>query len=254
MYEAALPRLFGLFLARQNAVRINGRELTKFLSQLFRSGFAVGINRAGGTGPPRSFGLVIRGGAKGDTPKIVERLLRAGMPIRLAVQDIQKPGGRTVHELGTSPDRSVAWWTERRRSGRQPDLAHWSRRHHRCARGPGDQCDRPSQPPGALAQRGCGRIRARRTGFLRYGRTPPPALQGCQLGPRSDQAIRLSMGVSGRVTSEHRGGSRAGPTDGDPGDLRSAHVRLAAPAPPAERARRIHGRFAGWGQVGSTDP
>ncbi len=112
MYEAAIPRLFGLFLARQNAVRINGRELTKFLSQLFRSGFAVGINRAGGTGPPRSFGLVIRGGAKGDTPKIVERLLRAGMPIRLAVQDIQKPGGRTVHELGTSPDRSVAWWTE----------------------------------------------------------------------------------------------------------------------------------------------
>ena len=112
MYEAALPRLFGLFLARQNAVRIDGRELTKFLSQLFRSGFAVGINRAGGTGPPRSFGLVIRGGAKGDTPKIVERLLRAGMPIRLAVQDIQKPGGRTVHELGTSPDRSVAWWTE----------------------------------------------------------------------------------------------------------------------------------------------
>jgi type II secretory pathway pseudopilin PulG len=112
MYEAALPRLFGLFLARQNAVQINGRELTKLLSQLFRSGFAVGINRAGGTGPPRSFGLVIRGGAKGDTPKIVERLLRAGMPIRLAVQDIQKPGGRTVHELGTSPDRSVAWWTE----------------------------------------------------------------------------------------------------------------------------------------------
>src|ERR1017187_1757379 len=78
MYEAALPRVFGLLLSKQTEVRINGRELTNLGLHLIRSGFAVGINRAGGTGPPRCLGLVVRGGAKGETQKLVERILRAG--------------------------------------------------------------------------------------------------------------------------------------------------------------------------------
>ena len=87
-------------------------ELTELGLHLFRSGFAVGINRAEGQGPPRCFGLVIRGGPKGEIQKLVERIVRAEVPGRAGVRDLQKPGGRTVHQLGASPDRATAWWTE----------------------------------------------------------------------------------------------------------------------------------------------
>ena len=33
-------------------------------------------------------------------------------PFDLRSKIFRRPGGRTVHQLGTSPDRSVAWWTE----------------------------------------------------------------------------------------------------------------------------------------------
>ncbi len=112
MYEAALPGVFDLLLSKQAELRINGRELTNLGLHLFRSGFAVGINRAEGQGPPRCFGLVIRGGAKGEIQKIVERIVRAEAPPRANVRHLEKPGGRTVHQLGASPDRAIAWWSE----------------------------------------------------------------------------------------------------------------------------------------------
>ena len=64
MYEAMVPRVLDLIVPESSGVRVSGKELSEFALHLARSGFAVGINRAGGAGPPRCFGLVIRGGAK----------------------------------------------------------------------------------------------------------------------------------------------------------------------------------------------
>ena len=63
--QALLPRVFDVLLSKQSNVSITGKELADLGLHLAKSGFAVGINRAGGVGPPRCFGLVIRGGAKG---------------------------------------------------------------------------------------------------------------------------------------------------------------------------------------------
>ena len=68
MYEASLPGLFDLIFQESEQRSITGNELSELALHLFRSGFAVGINRAGGAGPPRCFGLVIRGGAKPPIP------------------------------------------------------------------------------------------------------------------------------------------------------------------------------------------
>ncbi len=114
MYRAALSRIFAALLREQASASIdfNGRELTDLVLHLFRRGFAVGINRAGGTGPPRCFGIVIRDGAKGEIRPLVERMLRADAGPRSKVQDLQKAGGRTIHQLGDSGGRSVQWWCE----------------------------------------------------------------------------------------------------------------------------------------------
>ena len=73
MYRAAIPRVFAALLREQAelSIEFNGRELTDLVLHLFRRGFAVGINRAGGTGPPRCFGIVIRDGAKGEIRRVI---------------------------------------------------------------------------------------------------------------------------------------------------------------------------------------
>ncbi len=65
MLEQSAARLLDLMVAGQSQVPVKGQELIALGKQLLRSGFAVGINRAGGVGPPRCLALVIRGGATG---------------------------------------------------------------------------------------------------------------------------------------------------------------------------------------------
>ena len=57
-----------------------GKNWSPLGLHLIRSGFAVGINRAGGEGPPRCLCVVIRGGARGEARATLERLLKAGGP------------------------------------------------------------------------------------------------------------------------------------------------------------------------------
>jgi prepilin-type processing-associated H-X9-DG protein len=112
MYEAMLPRVFESLLSKQPDSSINGKELTAVLGHLAKSGFAAGINRAGGAGAPRCICLVIRDGAKGDFQKLADRVLRAGAGPRSPVRDIQKSGGRSIHQLARSATGTTAWWSE----------------------------------------------------------------------------------------------------------------------------------------------
>jgi Protein of unknown function (DUF1559) len=112
MYEAMLPRVLDAILSKQTDVSVSGKELTGLLLHLAKSGFAVGINRAGGAGPPRCFGLVFRGGARVDFQKLAEGILRGFAGPRAPVREIKKSGGRTIHELGRTPGGTTAWWSE----------------------------------------------------------------------------------------------------------------------------------------------
>ena len=93
-------------------VSMSGKELNHLLRHLAKSGFALGINRAGGVGSPRCFGVVIRGGAKADVRAVADRLLRSSAGPMARVRDIQKPGGRAVHRLSLSPEDMIDWWFE----------------------------------------------------------------------------------------------------------------------------------------------
>jgi prepilin-type processing-associated H-X9-DG protein len=112
MYRAALPRVLTLLLREQAGISLNGREFTELALHLFRFGFAVGINRAGGTGPPRSFAIVIRSAAKGEIRQVLDRVLETATPRRSAVANLQKPGGRTVHQQAAGGAQSLSWWFE----------------------------------------------------------------------------------------------------------------------------------------------
>ena len=112
MYRAALPRIFEVLLREDTAFPLKGNELTELVLHLFRSGFAVGINRPGDTGSPRSFALALRGAGKGEMHQLLDRVLRAGATPRSGVRDLPKRGGRTVHQLGGARGRALAWWTE----------------------------------------------------------------------------------------------------------------------------------------------
>jgi prepilin-type processing-associated H-X9-DG protein len=112
MYRAALPRIFTLLLREEAEIPLNGRELTDLALHLFRFGFAVGINRAGGTGPPRSFAIVLRGAAEGEIHQVLDRVLRGSATRRSGAPDAQKPGGRIVHQQGAGGAQTLAWWAE----------------------------------------------------------------------------------------------------------------------------------------------
>jgi len=112
MYKALLPRVLDLIIPEASGVSIAGKELSDLALHLARSGFAVGINRADGKGPPRCFGLVIRGGAKTRIRETVDRLLHVGASPRLGGRDIPK-AGRTIHQYGGAAGAgTVSWWPE----------------------------------------------------------------------------------------------------------------------------------------------
>ncbi|HZW33054.1 MAG TPA: DUF1559 domain-containing protein, partial [Isosphaeraceae bacterium] len=112
MLEQTLVRLLESLLARQPGIPVKVSEVIALGKHLLQSGFALGINRAGGVGLPRCFALVIRGGAGGEPRALLDRLLGAGAGPRLPIKRIEKPGGRTVQALGDRPPASVAWWSE----------------------------------------------------------------------------------------------------------------------------------------------
>jgi prepilin-type processing-associated H-X9-DG protein len=112
LLEESLARLVNMTMGRQSGAVIGGREAVALGVSLLRSGFAVGINRAGGAGPPQCFGVVIRGGAKPEIRSVFDRVLRAGTSPRMQVKAVEKPGGRTIQVLGAGPQQTVAWWVE----------------------------------------------------------------------------------------------------------------------------------------------
>src|SRR5689334_11848169 len=73
MLEQTLARLLDEVVLGGTGAPARGRDLVGLGEHLLRSGFAVGINRRGGVGLPRSFGIVVRGGAKGQPRAILER-------------------------------------------------------------------------------------------------------------------------------------------------------------------------------------
>jgi prepilin-type processing-associated H-X9-DG protein len=112
MYEQSIARIIDIIRAKQSSLPVSGQELVVVAKHLLRAGFAVGINRAGGTGPPRCFGVVIRGAARGEVHAIVERLVRSSAPADARGELIQRPQGREVHVLPSSRERSLTYWSE----------------------------------------------------------------------------------------------------------------------------------------------
>ena len=112
MYEQSISRILGLILAKQSGLPVNGRDLEMLGVHLLRSGFAVGINRAGGAGPPRCFAVVIRAAAKGEPRATLDRILRAGAPPRAPVKQVDRPDGRKLQVLSGPPADHLAWWAE----------------------------------------------------------------------------------------------------------------------------------------------
>jgi prepilin-type processing-associated H-X9-DG protein len=112
MLEQTLARFLDEVVVSGTGVPARGREVVDLGEHLLRSGFAVGINRRGGAGLPRSFGIVIRGGAKGQSRAILDRFLRAGEGPRSKIKQVQKSGGRSVQVLSDSPRTAFAWWAE----------------------------------------------------------------------------------------------------------------------------------------------
>jgi len=112
MLEQSAARALDLFMAGQRPAPAKGRELVELGKHLMRSGFAVGINRAGGAGMPRCLAMVVRGGANGPTRTVLERFLTTGEGARHRVKRVEKPGGRAVRVLGDSPPSVLSWWAE----------------------------------------------------------------------------------------------------------------------------------------------
>jgi hypothetical protein len=112
MLEQTLARFLDEVVFSGIGVPARGRELVGLGEHLLRSGFAVGINRRGGMGLPRSFGIVVRGGATGQLRVTLDRLLRAGEGPRAKIKQVQQAGGRSVQVLSDSPRTALAWWAE----------------------------------------------------------------------------------------------------------------------------------------------
>jgi len=112
IYEQSISRILDLILAKQSDVPVNGQELEGLAMHLLRSGFAVGINRAGGAGRPRCFAVIIRAAARGEPRAIVDRILRAGVSPRAQIKQVDGQGGRRLQVLAGSPAGHLAWWAE----------------------------------------------------------------------------------------------------------------------------------------------
>jgi prepilin-type processing-associated H-X9-DG protein len=112
MLEHSIVQVLDLVLASQPQAPATSDDFVALGKHLLRSGFALGINRAGGVGLPRCLAVVIRGGASGPPRAILHRLLQVGEGPRNRVKRVEKPGGRSVQVLGDVSPRSVAWWSE----------------------------------------------------------------------------------------------------------------------------------------------
>ena len=112
MLEQSAARLLDMALAQQPGISVGGRDLVALGEHLLRSGYAVGINGAGGAEPPRCLAVVIRGAATGKARAIIDRLLRAGEHPRAPVKTVEKPGGRKVNVLGNPARGGKVWWSE----------------------------------------------------------------------------------------------------------------------------------------------
>jgi prepilin-type processing-associated H-X9-DG protein len=112
MLEQTLARFLDETVLSVVGEPARGRDLVGLGKHLLRSGFALGINRAGGVGLPRCFGIVIRGAAAGQPRAVLDRFLRAGEGPRTPIKRVEKPGGRTIQMLGSSPRMALAWWAE----------------------------------------------------------------------------------------------------------------------------------------------
>ena len=102
MLEQSAARLLDLVLSGRTGALVGGRDLVALGKHVLRFGCAVGINHAGGAGPPRCVAVVIRGAASGKARSIVDRLLRIGVHPRAQVKTAEKPGGRKVQVSGRS--------------------------------------------------------------------------------------------------------------------------------------------------------
>jgi prepilin-type processing-associated H-X9-DG protein len=112
MLEQSVAHLLDLIMSSQPQLPVKGHELVALGEDLLRSGFAVGINRAGGVGLPRCLALVVRGGATGAPRAAFDRFLRVAEGPRDQMKRVEKPGGRKVQVLGDSPPMSLSWWAE----------------------------------------------------------------------------------------------------------------------------------------------
>ncbi len=243
MYRAALPRILEVLLHEDTEISLGGSEFAQLALHLFRSGFAAGINRAGGAGPPRCMAIVVRGAAKGEIHQLLDRILRAGSSPRSGVHDVQNRG-RTIHQLGRSGAQSFAWWSE------GDDLVI-----SLVSTGGADAVidaiegkaqsavENPTRAALLQSQR-CPRLRARWPGLFRHGR-PAPAAPGSRAnGRRWHQAIRLSLGRARQRPALHRRRRRTRSKKGHPGALRSTEVGPTKSTAPSSGPRRFHGRLA----------
>jgi hypothetical protein len=112
LYEQAIARAAEALAATQAKSPVTGQEVAAAATHLLRSGFAVGINRAGGEGPPRCLGIVMRGGAHGPVRALFDKILKATAAPDNKEKTVKGPRGRTIHTIATGPDQVLAWWTE----------------------------------------------------------------------------------------------------------------------------------------------
>jgi hypothetical protein len=112
MLEQSAARLLDLVQSGRAGIVVGGRDQVALGKHLLQFGCAVGVNRAGGAGPPRCLAVVIRGAASGKARSIVDRLLRLGEHPRAQVKTVEKPGGRKVQVLSDPRRGGTAWWTE----------------------------------------------------------------------------------------------------------------------------------------------
>ncbi len=249
MLEHSIVRLLDRIVAAQSPILARGRELVDLGKHLLRSGFAIGINRAGGVGLPRCLALVVRGGATGATRTVLDRFLRVGEGPRNPVKNNGQAGWPAGPDAGQFAPEVAGLVVRGRRPGREPGLAGRRQRDHRDARRPRAQRRRSSHPYRPEKGRRCAWLPAGRTGVLRDDRIAPPAPRGPGDGPRPDQAVRLPMGIPRTGDPEHRRGRRALSTDGDSGAVRSADLRRPSSPPAARRPDGIHRALARPGAV-----
>ena len=101
MLEQSIARILDMMLADDPGPG-PGPRAGALGVHLLRSGFAVGINRAGGAGLPRSFGPGHPRRREGRPRAILDRFLRAGEG-RVHVKQVEKPGAVRSSVLGDSP-------------------------------------------------------------------------------------------------------------------------------------------------------